>query len=347
MKPLFKCELSYSPSIHLNQIYDGFQKLKKLGIINLVVKPFAVDTGAKLKVLVDDKYTVIYDTSDGFNWIKGSMKDNLHYFKNHIRADYYFKRSYNEQLLSYTPSNCKIYPLGLNLGMTPEGKFQRSLIGNSKDFIKNNYFVSKFYDKTSFYSEDFEFLPVPHKKTKILFIARLWDPDDESSDNLKAERELINKNRVRYIKACKKEFGKQFTGGLQKDSFSIKYSSDLIMPSFLTNRGAFLKAIKESNICIATGGLHDSIGWKFGEYVAASRAIISEPLKYNLSGNFENTKNYLTFKTEDELISQTHILLDNRNLLSEMMNNNYKYYNDYMRPDKLILNTLLHIYENN
>jgi len=32
-----------------------FEKLRKLGIINLSVKPFAVDSGAKLKVLVDDK----------------------------------------------------------------------------------------------------------------------------------------------------------------------------------------------------------------------------------------------------------------------------------------------------
>ncbi|WP_298555620.1 hypothetical protein [uncultured Algibacter sp.] len=347
MKPLFKCELNYFPSLHLSQIYDGFEKLKKLGIIDLSVKTFTGNANIPiLKVVIDNKYTVIYDTLDGFNWIKGSVQENLQYFKDHMNVDYYFKRSYNKQILDYKPNNCKVYPLGLNIGIQPEGKFKKGLIENSKDFIKNNYIISKFYKKTFFYSKDFEFFPIPHKNTKILFITRLWDPNSETLNHLKTERELINKNRVRCINVCKKEFGKQFTGGLQKDFFSIKYSNDLIMPSSLTNRESFLKTIREHNICISTSGLHNSIGWKFGEYVAASRAIISEPLIYKPSGNFENTKNYLTFNNEDELMNQTHFLLKNKELLSDMMNRNYKYYNDYMRPDKLVLNTLLQIYEN-
>jgi len=129
------------------------------------------------------------------------------------------KEVITNSFLVIRPITAKFYPLGLNLGMTPEGKFQKSLIENSKDFIKNNNFVSKFYDKKSFNSKDFEFLPIPHKKTKILLITRVWDPDDESSDNLKAERELINKNRVSYIKPVKKNLETSFQECFKKTVF--------------------------------------------------------------------------------------------------------------------------------
>ena len=47
-----------------------------------------------LKVRINDKYDVIYDTLDGLNWIKASIENNLDYFKNNIKADFYFKRSF-------------------------------------------------------------------------------------------------------------------------------------------------------------------------------------------------------------------------------------------------------------
>ncbi len=97
---------------------------------------------------------------------------------------------------------------------------------------------------------------------------------------------------------------------------------------------------------MATTGLHNSIGWKFGEYVAASRAILSEPLIYGLPGNFEHGKNYLPFNNEDELLHKTYSLLKNKDELLDMMNSNFHYYNNFLRPDKLVLNTLLKIYQN-
>lgn len=39
-----------------------------------------------------------------------------------------------------------------------------------------------------------------------------------------------------------------------------------------------MRLMKQSRICIATTGLHDSIGWKFAEYVVAGRTIVIEPL---------------------------------------------------------------------
>ncbi|CAM1364524.1 conserved protein of unknown function [Tenacibaculum soleae] len=339
MKPIFKCELEYSYFPHLNQIYDGFIKLSEKGVIDLSIKRNCVGSSPLLKVLVNEKHTVIFDTADGLNWISDSREENLKFFKNNFKVDFYFKRSLNQLVIDNSPSNCKVFPLGLNYFITPE----KYLGANLKRKIK--FFFKKNIKKHNFYSRDFEFYPVVHKKNKILFLTRLWNPDDVSLDSLKEERERINKNRIEFIKSCKSEFKNNFIGGIQYDDFSKKNSKDLLMPSSMTNKRNFMQTVKESNICIATKGLHDSIGWKFAEYVTASRAIISEPLSYELPGDFSINKNYSEFKTKDDLMINISDLLENKNKMVKMMNNNYNYYNNYLESDKLVLNALLKINE--
>jgi len=346
MRKQFECEVNFFPSPHLSQIYNGFTKLEKAGIVRVKVKHVSGEqTKPILKVLVNNKYNVIYDTLDGLNWIKGSVEDNLNYFRNNINADFYFKRSFNQYVIDYAPENCRVFPLGLNYTMKDDGKFSGNLKTNLKDILRNNFFISKYYNKSSFYSGDFEYYPIPLRDSKILFIARLWNPDEVSLDHLKVEREHINKIRIESIRACRKEFGDSFIGGLQHDNFSMKHAKDLLLPFSLTNKENFLKTIKHCNICIATTGLHDSIGWKFGEYVAASRAIVSEPLKYQLPGFFSEGKNYLEFRNNSDLINSILVLQKDKDKMFSMMNSNFHYYNNYLQPDKLILNTILKVYQ--
>ena len=86
--------------------------------------------------------------------------------------------------------------------------------------------------------------------------------------------------------------------------------------------------------------MHNSIGWKTAEYVAASKAIVSEPLHFELPGNFEENKNYLSFTNVDELIVKIDSLLADEPMMQAMMNNNHLYYNHFLKPDVLVLNTL-------
>lgn len=101
--------------------------------------------------------------------------------------------------------------------------------------------------------------------------------------------------------------------------------------------------IREHQICIATTGLHDSIGWKFGEYVAAARGIISEPIKYTLPGNFLKQENYLEFSNDINLINNIYYLQKNQDYLQQMMMSNMQYYNNYVKPENLVFNALLKI----
>lgn len=76
------------------------------------------------------------------------------------------------------------------------------------------------------------------------------------------------------------------------------------------------------------------------EYVAASKVIVSEPLHFELPGNFENHRNYLAFTNEETLINRIDYLLHNKEAMRQMMLNNYDYYQHYLKPEVLVLNTL-------
>ncbi|MCW8810919.1 MAG: hypothetical protein OQJ93_00480 [Ignavibacteriaceae bacterium] len=348
MKPLFRCEIHYFPSPHLSQIYDGFEKLRGLGLLKISIKPTPGNkTIPLLTVIINDKHKIIYDTLDGLNWISGSIEENLIHFKKSVVADFYFKRSYQKQLVEYSPNNCFVYPLGFNYNVKSADRFSFNLKERLMGLIKASPIISKHFNlrSSSRPSGDFEFYPLPNKRSEILFLAKIWGPNVKYSESFNIEIEKINNFRINCIKVCKKEFGELFLGGLQRDRYSLAVAKDLVVPLHITEKKTFINTIKDHNICIATTGLHDSIGWKVGEYVAASRAIVSEPLKYEVPGDFEMGKNYLAFNNEDELLEKISILLNDREKLFELMNNNFHYYNNYLRPEILVLNTLLKVYQ--
>lgn len=334
-KPIFHCEIEFHPLLHLNQIYDGFWKLKQKGIIDLVSKRVQLKNEKPvIKVIVDHKYTLIYDTLDGLNWIDGTTEENLNYFKSNSNCDLYFKRSFDSKIESYLEKGI-IHPLGLNFSFHPEGNFPFTMGERLKFILKNNI------KKNSFKLHAFEHPPIVNQDNRILFLCGLWNPDDVESSQLRIQRQKINEDRIAFVRACKSEFGKRFTGGIQLSDHAQKMAKDILVPFEITNKRNFMASIKSHNICIATTGLHNSTGFKFAEYIAASRAVITEPLHYQLPGDFHNGKNYLSFENSSELISNIHSLLDDKNKMQSMMLENYRYYNNYVDSEKLILNTLL------
>ncbi|MEP6594734.1 MAG: hypothetical protein ABJA71_02260 [Ginsengibacter sp.] len=349
MKSLFECELEYLSNPHLMHIYSGFFELKKKGVIDLKVifKKSNKETTGLTNATINKKYKVIYDASDGYIWLNGkSIQENLEYFQNNYSVDFYFKRSYHKELLQYNSVGRKIFPLGLNYNVHPDSNLfflNETLPDKIKYALKTNKYLKSIFKKKFFYARDFEYYPVKYKEDKILFLTRVWNPAEARAEHSRPHREMLNAIRADCIKACRKEYGKIFTGGLLKEDYAIKYYSSLIAPVHLTSKRSFLQSVKEHSICIATTGLHDSTGWKLGEYVAASRAIISEPLKYEVPGIFLKDNNYLEFENPDQLLQQIELLLKNKDLTFRIMQNNFHYYNNYLKPENLVLNTLLTI----
>ena len=98
------------------------------------------------------------------------------------------------------------------------------------------------------------------------------------------------------------------------------------MPDKLTGKRAYLHRMQHTEICVASTGLHGSTGWKLAEYVAAGRAIVTEPLQYTLPGGFEEGKNYKTYTSPAECETQLRQLLADPAAILAMAQHNAVYY---------------------
>jgi hypothetical protein len=345
----------------LQQIYSGFSELDRKGLVNIVIdyqeeKDRVFVTKPLLRVDINEKVKVIYDTLDGYNFIDNeSIDGNLRYLSKVLEGvDFYFKRSFSPNINSRLQLKDRMCPLGLNYLVSSKYNFgnnikSQSFSENVKRIIKNNRFLSRLLNVTStdsLYYNRFESLPILNESPKIIFVANVWSPFGSKvmSTDPKEERITLNNMRADCVRLCKKNFGSNFFGGLIINDYSKKVFPDCLLHD---NREAlktrFMNRVKQSDICIATTGLHGSIGWKFTEYVAASRSIVSERLIYELPGEFSVQKNYLEFSNADECVEKIDILINNKKLRYEMMLANYRYYNLYVKPESIILNSLIRI----
>lgn len=108
----------------------------------------------------------------------------------------------------------------------------------------------------------------------------------------------------------------------------------LILPDKLTGKRAYLHRMQHTEICVASTGLHGSTGWKLAEYVAAGRAIVTEPLRYTLPGGFEEGKNYKTYTSPAECEEKLRQLLADPAAILAMAQHNAAYYQAWLRPEQ-------------
>lgn len=178
----------------------------------------------------------------------------------------------------------------------------------------------------------------------MLFMARAWDPKGELAElteEEKRERVYINEMRARCIRLLRDELGPHFYGGFARTSYAMDNFKELLVEDALVSgKKRYVSLLHDYPICIATAGLHGSIGWKMGEYVAFSKAIVSERLNCSVPGDFTCGRNYLEFDTPEMCLEQTMKLVEGRGLRAQMMEDNWTYYNMHLMPDRLIMRTL-------
>jgi hypothetical protein len=273
---------------------------------------------------------IIYDLLDGYLDTK-RMTELMEC------CDIYFKRSFSKLKNAEFPSELqkKIFPLGFNYHLTYKGcplndplpkMLLKSLLGRES---MNPFTKERFEGKAKY----------PSDKPKILFLTRLWDPS-ECSEAHRGERVKINADRISIIRILRERYGSYAVTGINDTPFSREIAPDLIMDGSYTKRKNYLKLLHESDICIASTGLHGSIGWKTGEYVAAAKAIVSEPFVYEVTGDFSEENNYLSYTTPEQCISAVDKLFNDPNAVYEMQKNNEAYYKKYLSPEALVKNTL-------
>ena len=339
-----------SASEHLNQLYTGFGELDHQGLIqasfekgsdylsNSYLKPY-------LKVIVNEQFTLLYDNSDSHELIFPDLGD----------IDFCFKRSFLPSYIESLKDHHKIFPLGFNYEVYSkyDGASRRAFWSNNfKDFLKayvrSNYWLSKILKVEgsigTSHIKKFEGKPLVTDEPKVLFMARLWDPAKVRTTGAKEEREKINYTRATCIRELRKEFGERFIGGLSDTDLAKKHFPDCVIKSKdITRKSNYLKLMHSASVCIATAGLTGSVGWKMGEYVAGAKAIVSEKNNYAFPGDFAEGKNFLSFETSEECLNQVACLIDNPDKRRQMMEANQTYYQDYLHPPRLVLNSLKHV----
>ena len=280
---------------------------------------------------------IVYDLWDGY-------QDPENMRKGLENCDFYFKRSFSlEKNQALFPEYAgKIYPLGFNYHVTCPGDpiqepvwkaLVKPLLGRTPD----KYFVPEVFEGKA--------VPKAGEPVKILFLTRLWDSHDPSlPENVNAERRQINESRIEILHTLRSRYGDAFFGGLNDTALSRSLAPELIVPNQYTERKKYLKLLHECDICIGTIGLHESIGWKTGEYVAAAKAIVNETFHYSVPGDFAAGKHYLPFTTGEECIQAVHRLVENPDALYAMKLANADYYRHYLKPEVLVKNSLERIH---
>lgn len=343
-------------SEHLQQLYTGLWMLHQAGVIELTQRTRKENVryaagGAHLKdaghahmdVEINNELRLHFDTHDSMEIARGELES----------CDIYLKRSYLPAYVDQLPATQarKVLPLGLNYRVLPNtidllalrrsvlvrGSFRRraSVIGQAVDI----------YDLFGFRPRLRQMESVPELKAtpRVLFLVAAYDPfdDPERAPDKVEERIQMNETRAQCIRLLRKEFGELFFGGFVDNHLVRKHYGDLAIPHDATSQKNYVAAVKAHAICIASTGLHGSIGWKLAEYVALSKAIISERLIYQVPGNFQGGQNYLEFTSPESCVEAAIQLMQNANLRSELMLNNAVYYHAHLRPDALMLYALL------
>lgn len=328
----------YSKGPHISQILTGFCMLERNDKMNQYRVEMDSSAGNIQGEFVEVLYKgkrIIYDVLDGYQ-DKAAISALLK------QCDFYFKRSYSPEknrMLGIRDVE-KMYPLGMNYHVScpahpvdkPYWKEKiKQLLHIECNMYSNTYFTSRRFEEKPKYKS---------RGVVVLFATRLWSPEQSLSKVLNDERKYINEMRLNIIRKLKAMPDIEFIGGISDNSLSRSTAPELIMPGEMSNRKNYIKLMHKADICIGTMGLHESIGWKTGEYVAASKAVVNETLHYQVPGDFTEGKNYLAFTDANECIDKVKWLIENPDKLYEMKLANQNYYHHYLRPDSMIRNTL-------
>lgn len=350
------CRLLYrSVSPHLQQLYTGFRLLQQSGYLRLSQEFRPQPTGyvdyaphlkdashAHLDATVNGSLVLHFDTHDALEIAQADLE----------RCDLYFKRSYHQETVDQLPASqrSKLFPLGLNYRVLPDAvdppalRRGLSIPGSARTVMAafkqaldvRNWFG--FEPRLSLMEAE----PAPSAEARVLFLVGAYDPydDPERTPDKINDRIQINETRAGCLRLLKEALGPRFTGGFIPSRFTLEQYPDLVVPAEWTTQERYLATLKSFPICVASTGLHGSIGWKLAEYVAFSKAILSERLVYRTPGDFASGCNYVEFTTAQGCLEGAMRLVEDAAFRQRIMRNNAAYYRRYLRPDSLVRNAL-------
>ncbi|HYG33607.1 MAG TPA: glycosyltransferase [Clostridia bacterium] len=145
--------------------------------------------------------------------------------------------------------------------------------------------------------------------------------------------------RINCVRELKNQFGPNFIGGVEGTEFAVRNYRDYVADASITKKRVYLELLRSADICVSTAGLRQSNPWKFAEYLAMAKAIVSEPLAHRVPGPLRPGTHYLEFRSPEECVQKAVFLYENPEQRYAMMQQNHHYYQAFLRPDVLVWNT--------
>jgi hypothetical protein len=342
-------------SLHLQQIYTGFRMLSDNRLLNVksvfhhpLQASISNDENQKFLLYVEvilnsgARRLMVFDTHDSYRIDPKILS----------HSDIYFKRSYyRKYIMEELPKKSeKIYPLGLNYPVYPYGRDWSSFVRIARDVRSTRGFRQLLSyivrGRVGFLEESVHFhqrYPLKTSEMCALFFSLAYDPSLPGLPEKEAEdRYSRNEFREKCIRRLKSELGSRFYGGFVHTPFTRRNMADLLIPDpAFQRKDNFIRLLGNYPVCITTTGLLGSTGWKFAEYLAHSRAIVSEPIVFNVPGPLGTPDNFLSFSSPDECVACVDLLFSDPEAMHQMMVNNFLYFTQYVRPDMSLLNALI------
>lgn len=282
-----------------------------------------------------------------------------------LECDVYVKRSYNRSFLeryladrgdTYLGLMDKILPYGFNyhvVSANEHGRVSRlirRLIRNRLDWREARNEVAEVtralmrrWDPSgSKFYYDSSRLEIPASRSanaKVLLQTRLMDPAMAKSKNGRTLIEHLNSDRLELVRALKEGLGDRFVGGIIPHGFGRHCPPELTTHEG-HSRGEYLDLVERNAIAVYSMGRANSNGWRFGEYLAMSRCIVSVPLVYEVSAPLQEGENLVSFESPAECVTACQTLLADPERIRSMREANEAYYHRYVKPSAIVGNAL-------
>ena len=327
----------WSDEPHLSQVYAGLTMLSRQGRIALAQQilerpPPNRDPGCP-KHLVHVKRWHCAIEAEGCRYYVDVHDDDRIDPQGLDSCDVYLKRSYNPR----KALSAKVRPLGLNYRVYADGfdifEFERrrkfsGWTGAGKYAVRQPLGVSSFE------------APPGEGEPRVLFLCRTWQPEPDRAQEKNRERIEINGTRAECILALRKAFGPRCIAGFAPSPFTLEhYPAAVVEDPSVTERRRYVSLMRSVPISVTTMGLHESNGWKIGECVAASRAIVAQELRHTVPG-FADGTNFLQFRNPAECVEAVGRLMESATERRALAEANREYYLSRLRPDRLMTTAL-------
>jgi hypothetical protein len=352
------CEIVYYLSLeqdlyHASSIYTGLCQLSKHSAVRL---KFVVSRNGYAESAHTVCMQVRFSKSGESRLLAIDLSDHSDFFTIETlrTCDVYLKRSFYGPDVIRLPDElrCKVLPFGFNYACRSSASALRILATLIPSFlgrlahtpqcglrgIRTRIGVLEQF-LTSPEPRAFERDPAQNVEPTILFQTRVWSPA-EATDNVHE----INEERVALVRLLRKAFGDRFQGGLVPTSYARHCYPDELS-KFSSRHSQYITWGKKALIGINTRGLHHSLSFKFPEYFAASKCVISCPLRNELPVPVVEGQHYLAFRTAEECANHCDNILRNSTLAAGFRKEAWEYYQREIQPAAHLHNCLTRLAE--